>query len=135
MNTNSYPFMDRFRYEMIRSEYVYTLPPCRTLYVGAVDGDLEVRIVHHDDDDYTYYVGDDSYDFWVGASLYWYDAMSDTYYNSIQIDAIARLAQYLGYVPNEDQVKQYAVPNKDEVCTWFEMVTLLKSDGVERHEA
>jgi len=135
LNIENFPFRDRNKYELMHSEYAYSLPPCRTLYVGANNGDLDVRIVDHDDNDFSYDVNDSQHEFWIGATLYWYDAMAvDMFYNSIQIDAIARLAQYLGYVPNEDQINKYAIPNKSEVCTWFEMVTLLKTDGVERHE-
>tara|TARA_R100000742_G_C4279664_1_gene105116 strand:- start:2324 stop:2725 length:402 start_codon:yes stop_codon:yes gene_type:complete len=123
--TNCHP-TDKYRYELKSTQYRYS-DGDYILTVEACDGDLEVA---HEYEDEKVYLEENNIDFWVGAVLFWYDAdLPTTKFFGPQVDAVARLSHYLGYVPDEETIKTYAVPNKEEYYSYSEMIAKLEEDN------
>tara|TARA_R100000742_G_C4278716_1_gene101889 strand:- start:2634 stop:3089 length:456 start_codon:yes stop_codon:yes gene_type:complete len=122
MSSNAY-------YELFSNTYEYKWSPDKTLRITVNENDADLNISYHDHaDGDIQYLDETDADFWIGAVLYWYDAMELSGFHKIQIDAIARLAKWLKFVPHEELIKKYAVPNKAEVLTYDEQINALAKD-------
>ena len=115
-------------YELYSNSYVYKWSPNKSLRITVIEDEstLNISYLHGDGD--VQYLDEEDADFWIGAVLYWYDAMENKGFHKIQIDSIARLAKWLKFVPHEELIKKYAVPNKAEVLTYDEQISALAKD-------
>lgn len=126
-----------------KTEHCYhTMLRCSFDYEWDSEKDLRITISENSaelDVSYVYKDGDIRYldekdtDFWVGAVLYWYDAMEPTGkpLHKLQINSISRLSRWLGYVPHEDYIIKYAMPNSDEALSYNDQIDLLAKDDFE----
>ena len=115
-------------YELYSNSYVYKWSPDKTLRITVIEDESTLNISYLYKDGDVQYLDETEADFWVGAVLYWYDAMEISGFHKIQIDSIARLAKWLKFVPHEELIKKYAVPNKAEVLTYDEQISALAKD-------
>ena len=125
------------KYTLENVRYIYSYNHINNICFESSEGNLDVGLINHDTDKYSE-VDDTDIEYWVGHVLFWYDADIDptnsewTAYVSEQIDAIARLSMHLGYVPDLNSIKLYAVPSPNEFYTYYEMMAKLLDDGDEK---
>tara|TARA_R100001015_G_C4548613_1_gene110984 strand:+ start:132 stop:482 length:351 start_codon:yes stop_codon:yes gene_type:complete len=101
------------------------------LVVTAYNGELEVKTLEKYDDDVVETDLDETNDlFWTGCVLFWHEETGK--YCDDQIDAIARLARFMGVVPCHEDIERYAVPSKHSALTYKEMIDALIEDGNEK---
>ena len=122
-------------YNMWSTSYEWEWTGDRKLRVQVNEDDAELIVSYIDEDGDQSFLKDTEKDFWVGAVLYWYDAMSlginGRSLHRLQVDSVARLAQWLGYVPHEDYIIKYAVPNAQEALSYHEQINRLAADNFE----
>ena len=125
------------KYALENVRYIYSYDHRNNICIESNEGDLEIGLIEHDTNEH-FEADERDIEYWVGHVLFWYDAGIDptdknwTVYVSEQIDAIARLSLHLGYVPDLNSIKQYAVPSPDEFYTYYEMLAKLLDSGEDK---
>jgi len=118
-------------YNLWSTSYEWEWPGDRKLRVQINDDDANLVVSYVDEDGDESFIEDTDKDFWIGAVLYWYDAMDTEgkVLHRLQVDSVARLAQWFGYVPHWDYIQKYAVPSVDETLSYHEQINRLAADG------